>query len=200
MPRARILRTAQYTLTAAGVLLLAYCAAVLLYAKLYQAAEARNFAKELQLPSTAAHAVPGIAMTVARDGEPVGQLQIPRLGVSVMVVEGITSRDLARAAGHIPGTALPGAPGNVGIAGHRDTFFRPLRNLKPNDTLTFRTLYGTYRYRVTSLKVVPPGDVDVLNPNGHDSLTLVTCFPFGYIGPAPKRFIVLAEGILKHQS
>jgi len=197
MPRARIVRTAQYTLTAAGVLLLAYCAVVLLGAKLYQAAEARNFAKELQLPAAAAYGVPGVAVPVTRDGEPVGQLQIPRLGVSLMVVEGITGRDLARAAGHIPGTALPGAPGNVGIAGHRDTFFRPLRNLKQNDTLTFRTLYGTYRYRVTSFKVVPPGDVDVLNPNGHDSLTLVTCFPFGYIGSAPKRFIVLAEAIGK---
>ncbi len=123
----------------------------------------------------------------------VGRLEIPRLGVSVMVVEGVDDSDLKRAVGHIPGTALPGEPGNVGIAGHRDTFFRPLRSIQRDDTITVSTLQGAYRYRVVSTNVVRPEDIQVLYPTGRDSLTLVTCFPFEYVGSAPKRFIVRAE-------
>ena len=127
------------------------------------------------------------------NGGVVGRLEIARLGVSVMVVEGVDDSDLKRAVGHIPGTALPGEPGNVGIAGHRDTFFRPLRSIQRDDTITLSTLQGTYRYRVVSTKVVRPEDIQVLYPTGRDSLTLVTCFPFYYVGSAPKRFIVRAE-------
>ena len=123
----------------------------------------------------------------------VGRLEIPRIGLSVMVVEGVEDGDLKHAAGHIPGTALPGEPGNVGIAGHRDTFFRPLRSIRPNDTITLSTLQGAYRYRVVSTKVVRPEDIQVLYPTGRDTLTLVTCFPFDYVGSAPKRFIVQAH-------
>jgi sortase A len=110
-----------------------------------------------------------------------------------MVVEGVDGGDLKYAAGHIPGTALPGEPGNVGIAAHRDTFFRPLRSIRRDDAITLSTLHGTYPYRVVSTDVVRPQDVEVLHPGPRDSLTLVTCFPFQYIGPAPKRFIVRAE-------
>jgi sortase A len=123
----------------------------------------------------------------------VGRLEIPRLGVSVMVVEGVDDSDLKRAVGHIPGTALPGESGNVGIAGHRDTFFRPLRSIQRDDTITVSSLQGAYRYRVVSTNVVSPKDVQVLDPTGRASLTLVTCFPFEYVGSAPKRFIVHAE-------
>ena len=128
-----------------------------------------------------------------RDGEVVGQLEIPRLGVSVIVVEGADPGDLKHAVGHITGTSLPGAPGNVGIAGHRDTFFRPLRFTQRGDKIELRTLRGTYRYRVISTTLVQPADVQVLNPSGRDTLTLVTCYPFYYLGPAPERFIVRAE-------
>ena len=83
-----------------------------------------------------------------------------------MVVEGVDARELKRAAGHIPGTALPGEPGNVGIAAHRDTFFRPLRSIARNDTITVSTLAGAYRYRVVSTKIVRPEDVQVLSPTG----------------------------------
>jgi sortase A len=127
------------------------------------------------------------------NGGVVGRLEIPRIGVSVMVVEGADDNDLKRAVGHIPGTALPGEPGNVGIAGHRDTFFRPLRSIQRDDTITLRTLQGAYRYRVVSTNVVRPEDIEVLYPTGRDCLTLVTCFPFDYVGSAPKRFIVRAE-------
>ena len=112
-----------------------------------------------------------------------------------MVVQGVSAGDLRRAAGHIPGTALPGEPGNVGIAAHRDTFFRPLRLIAPNDTITLTTLQGAYRYRVVSTEIVKPDAVDVLHPTSRDTLTLVTCFPFYYVGSAPQRFIVHAERV-----
>jgi sortase A len=110
-----------------------------------------------------------------------------------MVVEGVDDNDLKRAVGHIPGTALPGESGNVGIAGHRDTFFRPLRSIQLDDTITVSTLQGSSRYRVVSTNVVRPEDIQVLYPTGRATLTLVTCFPFDYVGSAPKRFIVRAD-------
>ena len=107
-------------------------------------------------------------------------MQVERLGVSVVVIEGTSNKTLRRAVGHIAGTALPGQPGNVGIAGHRDTFFRPLRNIQPDDIITLTTLRGEYRYRVVSTKVVSPDDVAVLDSDGNQILTLVTCYPFYY--------------------
>jgi sortase A len=93
------------------------------------------------------------------------------------------------------GTALPGQRGNVGIAAHRDTFFRPLRNIQRDDVIVLTTLRGEYRYRVVSTKVVSPYDVEVLNSDGTEILTLVTCYPFYFVGSAPERFIVRAERI-----
>jgi sortase A len=126
----------------------------------------------------------------------IGRMEIPRLNLSVVVFEGTTSKTLRRAAGHITGTALPGQPGNVGVAGHRDTFFRPLRNIQPNDIITLTTLRGAYRYRVVSTKIVRPDNVAVLDPDGTEVLTLVTCYPFYFVGPAPDRFIVRAERVI----
>jgi sortase A len=110
-------------------------------------------------------------------------------------MEGTTTTTLRHAAGHIEGTALPGQPGNVGISGHRDTFFRPLRHIEPNDLITLTTLAGEFRYRVLSSQVVPPDDVAVLDPSPTEILTLVTCYPFYFVGPAPSRFIVRAARI-----
>jgi sortase A len=121
-----------------------------------------------------------------------GRLRIPRLQVAAMVREGADSGTLRRAIGHIPGTALPGKAGNVGLAGHRDTFFRALRNIEKDDTIDFETDSGTYRYVVQSTKIVNPRDVSVLAAAGGRTLTLVTCYPFYYVGSAPKRFIVRA--------
>jgi sortase A len=112
-----------------------------------------------------------------------------------MVVEGTTTTALRRAAGHITGTGMPGVPGNVGIAAHRDTFFRPLRNIRKNDIVTLTTGAGEYRYRVVSTRVVDPGDFSVLNPSDGEILTLVTCYPFYFVGSAPGRFVVRAERI-----
>jgi sortase A len=195
----RAIRLAQNGFAVAGVLALGYCLAVHVEATYFQAKEARQFASELHAREiAAARSSTPTAAPIARraappDGAVVGQLEIPRLRVAVMVVEGVDDGDLKRAAGHIPGTALPGEPGNVAIAGHRDTFFRSLRGIERNDTITLNTVQSTYHYRVVSTKVVRPEDVGVLYPTGHDSLTLVTCFPFDYIGSAPKRFIVRAE-------
>lgn len=186
----KAMRIAQVALLTAGVLALGYCAAVFLEARLYQAAQARKFARELRAPGKAR-----AAPAAARDGGVIGRLQIPRLGLSVMVVEGVDTGDLRHAAGHIPGTAAPGEPGNIAIAGHRDTFFRPLSRLRRGDTITLRTLTGAWRYRVASLRVVRPEDIAVLYPTAADDLTLITCFPFDYIGAAPERFVVRAERV-----
>ena len=195
----RRIRSAQYGFTVAGLLALGYCLAVFLDAKLFEARESRNFARQLRRDTVAATAhsgspVPAVTPVVKpMDGGIIGRLEIPRIGVSVMVVEGVKDGDLKRAAGHIPGTPLPGEPGNVGIAAHRDTFFRPLRSIHQNDVITVSTLRGAYRYRVVSTRIVKPDEVQVLNPMRSDTLTLVTCFPFDYIGSAPNRFIVRAD-------
>lgn len=121
-----------------------------------------------------------------------GRLRIPRLHVAGMVREGASSGTLRTAIGHVPGTALPGKMGNIGLAGHRDTFFRALRNIEKDDTIEFETESGTFRYAVESTKIVSPRDVSVLSAAGGRTLTLVTCYPFYYVGSAPKRFIVRA--------
>jgi len=187
------LRLAEYIFAALGILALGYCAAAYFRARIFQSVETRKLTKVEKAfpPKEAAAPAP-----TPREGAVVGRLAIPRLSLSVVVVEGVEERDLEKAAGHIPGTALPGEPGNVGIAAHRDTFFRPLRAIRPSDAITLSTRAGNYRYRVVSTKVVSPSDIHVLDPTGQDALTLVTCFPFSYIGPAPKRFIVRAERIL----
>jgi sortase A len=129
----------------------------------------------------------------------IGRLEIPRLKVGVMVREGADERTLSTAVGHIPGTAMPGNIGNVGLAGHRDTFFRALRDIRADDTIEFQTTDGTYRYLVTSTKIVTPRDVSVLKASGGETLTLVTCYPFYYVGSAPQRFIVHATQVKTSQ-
>jgi|SRR5579872_1013606 len=127
----------------------------------------------------------------ARSGV-IGRLEIPNLHLVAMVEEGADAGTLRRAVGHIPGTALPGGKGNVGLAGHRDTFFRALREIQINDDIELQTENDTYRYVVESTQIVGPRDVQVLRPSAAASLTLVTCYPFYYVGSAPKRFIVRA--------
>ena len=125
----------------------------------------------------------------------VGRLKIPRLKLSAMVQEGADESILSRAIGHIPGTGMPGIMGNVALAAHRDTFFRPLRNIRPGDLIDLQTAQGSYDYRVKSTQIVDPRDVSVLNASSAETLTLVTCYPFYYVGSAPKRFIVHAARI-----
>jgi sortase A len=193
-PPRRVLRWTQRLLLAIGVAALGYCGYVYGDAWNFQRAEHLQF-QGLLVDRTALRAARKLS-PLAASGGLLGRMDIPRLGLSVIVIEGASRTTLRRAAGHIPGTAWPGQSGNVGISGHRDTFFRPLRNIRRNDIITLTTLLGEYRYRVVSTKIVSPSDVAVLDPDGSDSLTLVTCYPFYFVGAAPDRFIVRAERIV----
>lgn len=123
------------------------------------------------------------------------RLEIPRIDLSVMVGDGVAPRALRLGAGHVPGTAYPNEVGNVGIAAHRDTFFRALRGIRRSDQIKLTTLEGSYEYIVDWTAVVEPTDRAVLAASAESVLTLVTCYPFNYIGAAPKRFIVRARRV-----
>jgi len=182
-----------------GFACLGYYAYVTAESALYQAYETR------ELDAILAGA-PGVAATEVRV-EPslpfprprpairsmLGRLEIPRLGVSAIVRSGSDARTLSLAVGHIGGTALPGEPGNVGLAAHRDTFFRRLGEIRDDDEVRLVTPEGTFTYRVDATRVVEPRDVWVLEPTKQPALTLVTCYPFRYVGSAPQRFIVRAH-------
>ncbi len=133
--------------------------------------------------------------SAVRRGAIIGHLEIPRLHMSVMVLEGSDPSILAVAAGHISGTSLPGTSGNVGIAAHRDTFFGSLREIRPNDIINLRTVSGDFSYAVNGTEVVVPTNIEVLHQTANAELTLVTCYPFRHKGPSPKRFIVHARRI-----
>jgi sortase A len=197
-----ILRSTQCVLAACAVALLGYCAFVLVDGWMFQNRERRHLE---QLQHERQEAKSGTIRTVSGNsrkrsplGMPdslIGRIEIPRLGLSVIVIEGTSTTSLRRGVGHIPGTALPGQPGNVGISGHRDAYFRPLRNIRQNDIITLITPLREYHYRVVSTRVVGPYDAAVLNPSANEILTLVTCYPFYFVGPAPDRFIVRAERV-----
>jgi sortase A len=123
----------------------------------------------------------------------VGRIELPRVGVTAIVREGDDTGVLRRAVGHIPETPLPGEPGNAGLAGHRDTFFRGLRNVRLGDRIVITTPESVLHYDVQSTRIVEPTDVSVLERTPGSTLTLVTCYPFDYVGAAPKRFIVQAR-------
>ena len=123
----------------------------------------------------------------------IGRIEIPQIALSVPIMASISRDGLLRGAGHVPGTALPGGLGTIGIAGHRDTFFRPLRRIRPGMQIKVIGAAGAYRYRVDSTEIVDPEEVKVLDIASRPMLTLITCYPFNYIGAAPRRFIVHAH-------
>jgi sortase A len=129
----------------------------------------------------------------AAEGSVLGRIEIPRVGISALVLEGVSGLTLRRGVGHISGTSLPRLPGNIGLAGHRDTVFRGLKDIRKGDPITLETLDGTYRYVVDWAQVVDPDDVGVLAVSSRPELTLVTCYPFYYVGSAPERFVVRAH-------
>ncbi len=128
-----------------------------------------------------------------KPGSVVGRIRIESAGIDVMALEGIGSGILRKAAGHFPGTALPGTAGNASFAAHRDSFFRGLRHVGVDDLIHVETGDGTFLYRVSETRVVEPEAVEVVDSRGRSELTLVTCYPFDYIGPAPRRFVVHAD-------
>ena len=139
---------------------------------------------------TAAHPPPGSASPAAR--ALIGRIDVARLRLSALAREGVDTRTLRGSAGHVPGTALPGEPGNAAFAAHRDTFFRPLRNIRVGDTVRMHAPNRDSVYVVESTTVVEPDDTYVLDATTRPALTLITCYPFRFIGPAPERFIVRA--------
>lgn len=182
---ALLLRAAYYLFLAGGICGLGYAAYVVVDAQAYQAIEKSRFEKMR----------PAQGPRVLSEGDVIGEMEIPRLALETILVQGESPKILRRAVGHLPETALPGEPGDVTLAGHRDSFFRPLRNVQAGDAITIKTLDGEFEYQVEWTRVVLPGDVQVLRPSSENTLTLVTCFPFYYVGPAPKRFIVRARQI-----
>ena len=170
-------------LIAIGCTCLVSVAISLVAAASFQRTAAKSF--EQQLVSSAPPEVPA-------PGSAIGRLEIPRLQLSVIVIEGDDDKTLSRAVGHLPGTAFPWDSGNAVLAGHRDTFFRPLKDLRDGDEVRMMTLHGTFSYRVTHTEVVEPNNVAALAPSDNRTLTLITCYPFVYVGRAPQRFVISA--------
>ena len=134
----------------------------------------------------------GTAVASPSPGDIVARVEIPRLRLSTIVFEGADADVLERGAGHVPGSALPGDRGNTVLAAHRDTFFRPLRGVRVGDLIKIHRPQKDSAYVVQSARVVEPNQVDVMKPTPEPALTLITCYPFSYIGPAPERFVVRA--------
>ncbi len=213
--RAFFLRWARLLFLVVGVLTLSYCTFVLINTWAFQTYQTWRFERALKDAPQSARNVSQPGSTQLPDqgdadreravsfgidglaGSPLGRIEISSIGLTAMIMEGIDGKTLRHAVGHISGTPLPGQQGNVALAGHRDTFFRGLRNIHKDDKITLTTLRGSYCYRVDSAQVVEPEDTQVLDGTADDFLTLVTCYPFFYVGPAPKRFIVRAHRISK---
>jgi sortase A len=192
----RVLAWLERGLFAAGAGLAVWCAIVVLQAEYY---------KRLPVPSPTAGSVaalpgetPRANLAAARRrtveaGSWIARLEAPTVALSATVVEGSDDGTLMRGAGRIEDTAFPGDLGNIGIAGHRDTIFRPVRKLRIGDPLVLTTATRVFRYRISKTAIVNPEDVYVLDPTDHPTMTLVTCYPFEFIGHAPQRYIVSAD-------
>ncbi len=185
----RLLRWSQRFLFIVGTLVIGYVGFTLLDARIYQASAKRSL--ENQILEKEPHEIQ--PKSAIKPGDVLGRLDIPRLGLSVVVLQGTSSRMLRLGTGHIESTPLPGEAGNSGIAGHRDTFFRGLKDIRKNDEIQFQTSTELFRFAVDWAKVVAPDDLSVLAPSTESSLTLVTCYPFYFVGPAPSRFVVRAH-------
>jgi sortase A len=184
----RVLRAAYYVFLAAGIMPLGYAGYAMLDRYWYQGVETSKFGTVSALAEPRAIVAAPIA-----EGGVIGMIEVPRLGLKAIVVQGDSAKLLRHAVGHLPETALPGEVGNVALAGHRDGLFRPLRDVRPGDSITLRTPAHEFQYQVDWTAVVPPNAVRVLQPTSEQALTLVTCFPFYYVGAAPERFVVRAH-------
>lgn len=180
-----------WTLTAAGMIVLAWVGIDAARVAGLQ----REYQRVLQHPATDDATQVSRTILVPAIGDPIGWLDIPRLGVSAAVVHGDADALLKTAIGHLPDTPPPWSGGNSALAGHRDTFFRPLQHVRPNDRVRLRTPQGQFEYAVRETFVVDPEDLWVLEPTPTPTLTLITCYPFNFVGDAPRRFIVRAERI-----
>ncbi len=187
-----VLRWSQRILLVTSVILLGYVAGVALEAKFYQYKAKQYLEMNPPPPSAAQGSLPE---SIPVEGDILGRIDIERLGFSVAILEGTKSRTLRLGLGHVSGTPLPGELGNSGIAGHRDTFFRPLKDVRQDDAIELTTLKGVSHYQVDWIRVVTPDDMAVLGSSDTSALTLVTCYPFYLVGDAPDRFVVHATRI-----
>jgi sortase A len=200
MPRSRRrrwLRLLERLLLIVGLLSVGYFGYVSVETALYQSLENRELDAILAsapLPSAlpTLPTQPRPRRVAPANGVAMGRIEIPRLGVSAVIRAGSDARTLQLAVGYIPGTALPGEHGNTGLAAHRDTFFRRLRDIRTDDEVRLVTPEGTFVYTVEGTHIVKPADTWVLEGTTKAVLTLVTCYPFTYVGSAPERFIVRA--------
>jgi len=200
----RWFRGVEIALFVIGFSLLGGATAAVVRSQAYQARQGRAFSglerrevassRPAESPSIPEDPPASRTAVASPDADPLvlGRIEIPRIGISAIVREGVDDATLSVAVGHVPGTALPGELGNMALAGHRDSFFRALRHIRVDDTIRFRSPESRYDYRVGSTEVVGPNDTRVLHATGGPVLTLVTCYPFGYVGPAPDRFVVRA--------
>jgi len=182
-----MLRLLEWALLAVGCLAIGWYINVDIGAAREQAALSR----ELESARPRATIPSGTTEAIAARA-PIARIEMPRLKLSAAAREGVDTRTLRTAVGHIPGTALPGEPGNSAFAAHRDTFFRPLKDVRTGDEVVLTTPAGVYHYAVATTRIVEPSDVSVLAATPDPTLTLVTCYPFDYVGTAPQRFIVRA--------
>jgi sortase A len=195
MPAA-LLRRAQFVFWCGGALLCGFATGAYLGARYYQAMENSRLENALRSHLHGAPPAPSARSPRRKTGSLVGRLEIPRLRLSAIVLEGSDSRTLSVGIGRIPETANPGEAGNVVIGGHRDTFFRPLSGIHNGDRIKMTTPAGAYFYEVDWTRIVDPSDNASLKATPRRSLTLVTCYPFHYVGPAPRRFIVRAHQVV----
>lgn len=149
--------------------------------------------RQLAAPAERFPSAEDVAEASPSPGSLIGLVEVPDLGISAPVLEGADAATLFRGAGHIPETALPGTPGNAAIAAHRDSHFRALEHIARHDRIVFRGPAGDYRYEVDDIRLAAPDDLSVLDDRGRASLTLITCYPFRWVGPAPRRFVVQAH-------
>jgi sortase A len=184
-------RVAQRGFLWLGIAALVYAGGTVLYAEMYQRYQARRFELQVAAPDRFKIANPQKTPDL-QEGDLMGKINIDRIGLSVMVLQGIEERTLIGGAGHVPGTSMPGSEGNVVIAAHRDTFFRKLKGILPGDRIQVATLRGSYNYFVDSVETVDPEDTQVMESRAYQELTLITCYPFYFVGAAPKRFVVHA--------
>lgn len=193
-PYRAALRWLSRSLIFGGLLALGYVCTTLLAAHFYQRDASNRLDQQIhaaaQLPPNSP--TPGLPTPPPKEGDLLARFRIPRLGFEVAVLEGTTTTTLRLGVGHILGTPLPGQPGNIGIAGHRDTFFRCLKDLHTGDEIQIQTSTATATYRIDSIQIVDPSATAVLAPSTASALTLVTCYPFHFLGPAPRRYIVHA--------
>jgi sortase A len=182
----RVLAHAERLLWAAGALSLGYCLVVGV-----QVRGSQNIAAGIGRPQQTGDVAP--QNDASRADGVIGRIEIPALALSAPITSDYDVNSLRLGVGHIPGTAVPGGLGTVGLAGHRDSFFRPLRRVTPKMEIRLVDKSGTYHYVVDSTEIVSPDRVEVLDIVARPELALITCFPFDYVGAAPRRFIVHAH-------